>query len=257
VNSPQDIEPTPVNSPQDVEPVSPLLSDSSAPPSDTALTPVAPRPVLKPPPPPRRELSSARRLMNVVREALLTVALVVVVFFASRQVVQNVEVQGHSMDTTLETNELILVDTLSYKLHPPRRGDIIILHPPVAAVTDGNSEDYVKRVIGLPGDTVQVRHGTVYINGKALSEPYLTQSHTYNWPLEGAGGAQTVPPGKLFVLGDNRDISFDSHEWRTLTGAPAPWLAEDRVIGRAMIAYWPLKDFHLFSAPIFSTIVMN
>ncbi len=246
MNSPQDIEPTPVNSPQDVEPVSPLLSDSSAPPPDTTLTPVAPRPVLKPPPPPRRELSSARRLMNVVREALLTVALVVVVFFASRQVVQNVEVQGHSMDTTLETNELILVDTLSYKLHPPRRGDIIILHPPVLGA---ESEDYVKRVIGLPGETVQVRHGTVYINGKALSEPYLTQLHTYYWPPE--GGAQTVPPGKLFVLGDNRDISYDSHEWAT------PWLSEDQVIGRAMIAYWPLKDFHLFSAPIFSTIVMN
>jgi len=235
-----------VNSPQDAEPTSFLSSDSGAPPPDTALTPVAPRPVLKPPPPPRRELSPARRLMNVAREALLTVGLVVVVFFASRQVVQNVEVQGHSMDTTLETNELILVDTLSYKLHPPRRGDIIILHPPVFGA---ESEDYVKRVIGLPGETVRVRHGTVYINGKTLSEPYLTQSHTYDWPPE--GGAQTVPPGKLFVLGDNRDISYDSHEWAT------PWLAEDQVIGRAMIAYWPLKDFHLFSAPIFSTIVMK
>jgi len=187
-------------------------------------------------------VSPARRVALVVREAVVTIALVAVIFVVSRQVVQNVQVQGISMLPTLQDNELVLIDTLSYRFHPPRRGDIIILHPPLLGT---EKQDYVKRVIGLPGETVQVHHGTVFINGKALSEPYIHEPHTYDWPL--GGDARRVPPGDLFVLGDNRDKSYDSHWW------PSPYLPENEVVGRVMLAYWPLNDLHLFSAPAFAS----
>lgn len=175
------------------------------------------------------------RLLRLLRESASTIVLVAVVFAASRFLVQNVQVRGYSMLPTLQDGEYILVDTLSYRLHPPNRGDIIILHPPVAP-----DQDYVKRVIGLPGDRVEVRTGTVYIDGKALSEPYIHMPHTYSW------GPRVVPRGDLIVLGDNRDQSYDSHWW------PTPFLSEKEVIGRAMLAYWPPNDLHLFTAPAFA-----
>ena len=154
------------------------------------------------------------RLMSLAREFASTALLVLVVFGASRLLVQNVQVRGTSMFPTLQNGEYILVDRLSYRLHSPERGDIIIFHPPVAP-----DEDYVKRVIGLPGDRVQVKSGTVYVNGEALREPYVRMPHTYSW------GPGRVPAGDLFVLGDNRDVSYDSHWWGYLSrtrssGAP-------------------------------------
>ena len=173
------------------------------------------------------------RLVSLGREFASTAVLVLVVFGASRLLVQNVQVRGTSMFPTLQNGEYILVDRLSYRLHSPARGDIIIFHPPVAP-----DEDYVKRIIGLPGDRVQVKSGTVYVNGERLSEPYVRMPHTYNW------GPGRVPAGDLFVLGDNRDVSYDSHWWG--------YLKQDRVIGRAMLAYWPPKDLNVFSAPVFA-----
>lgn len=177
-----------------------------------------------------------RRFVLLLRESATTILLVAVVFAASHFLVQNVQVRGYSMLPTLQDGEYILVDTLSYRLHAPNRGDIIILHPPVAP-----QEDYVKRVIGLPGDRVEVRSGTVYINGKALNESYIRMPHTYSW------GPGRVPRGDLFVLGDNRDASYDSHMW------PTTYLSEKEVIGRAMLAYWPFSDLHIFNAPAFAS----
>jgi signal peptidase I len=173
------------------------------------------------------------RLLGLAREFASTALLVLLVFGASRLLVQNVQVRGTSMFPTLQNGEYILVDRLSYRLHAPQRGDIIIFHPPVA-----ESEDYVKRVIGLPGDRIQVKNGTVYVNGELLREPYLRMPHTYSW------GPGRVPSGDLFVLGDNRDVSYDSHWWG--------YLKENQIIGRAMLAYWPPKDLNVFSAPVFA-----
>jgi signal peptidase I len=173
------------------------------------------------------------RVMSLGREFASTALLVLVVFGASRLLVQNVQVRGTSMYPTLQNGEYILVDRLSYRLHSPQRGDIIIFHPPVAP-----DEDYVKRIIGLPGDRVQVEHGTVYVDGKRLNEPYVRMPHTYSW------GPSRVPAGDLFVLGDNRDVSYDSHWWG--------YLKESAVIGRAMLSYWPPKDLNVFSAPVFA-----
>lgn len=167
-----------------------------------------------------------------LRELASTLLIVLIVVGASRLLVQTVQIQGPSMQPTLHTGELVLIDTLSPRLHGPNRGDIIIFHPPVAP-----RDDYVKRVIGLPGDVVKITDGTVYVNGHRLSEPYLHRPHTYSFPRT------RVPAGDLFVLGDNRDISYDSHLW------PTPFLAENQVIGRAIVAYWPPSALRLFSPP--------
>ena len=183
-----------------------------------------------------------RRILGLVREVASTAILVIVVVGVSRLLVQNVQVRGLSMSPTLQNGEYMLVDTLSYRLHAPNRGDIIIFHPPV------DNEDYVKRVIGLPGDIVAVKAGTVYIDGKTLNEPYVRMPHTYTW------GPERVPSGRIFVLGDNRDESYDSHLWTNSQGRPIPFLAENQIIGRAMLAYWPPGDLHLFTAPAFAGV---
>src|SRR5438093_7771020 len=116
------------------------------------------------------------RLFSFLREVATTALLVLVVFAASRMLVQNVQVHGTSMLPTLQNGEYVLVDTLSYRLHAPERGDIIIFHPPVDP-----GEDYVKRVIALPGDVIRVTKGTVSVNGQVLPEPYVRRPHTYSW----------------------------------------------------------------------------
>src|SRR5436305_3916238 len=166
------------------------------------------------------------RLLRLLREVATTALLVIVVFVASRMLVQNVQVHGTSMLPTLQNGEYVLVDTLSYRLHAPARGDIIIFHPPVDP-----RADYVKRVIGLPGEAIQVKRGTVYVNGKALAEPYVRLPHTYNW------GPGRVPRGDIFVLGDNRDVSYDSHLCANDRARPAPFLPARQLIGRARLAY--------------------
>ncbi len=183
-----------------------------------------------------------KRIMGLVREFATTALLVLVVVGVSRFVVQNVQVRGVSMLPTLQNGEYVLVDTLSYRLHGPERGDIIIFHPPV------DHEDYVKRVIGLPGDLVGVENGTVYINGRPLPEPYIRMPHTYSW------SARRVPPGDIFVLGDNRNVSYDSHLWTNDQGQPIPFLAINQIVGRAMLSYWPPNDLHLFNAPAFAGV---
>jgi signal peptidase I len=177
-------------------------------------------------------------LTREAREALLVVVLVLAVVGATRLLVHTVQVRETSMLPTLQNRAFVLVDTLSYRLHPPRRGDIIVFHPPA----DQGSRDYVKRVIGLPGERVAIRHGTVTIQGKILREPYLRRPHTYSW------GPARVPAGSLFVLGDNRDASNDSHLWRDDRGRPAPFLAESRVVGRVLLAYEPPAALHLVAA---------
>jgi signal peptidase I len=171
-------------------------------------------------------------------EALFVVLLVLAVVGVTRLLVHTVQVHETSMLPTLHSRDFVLVETLSYRLHPPRRGDIIVFHTPAGQ----GPRDYVKRVIGLPGERVAVIHGTVTINGQILREPYLRRPHTYSW------GPARVPAGTLFVLGDSRDASNDSHLWRDDRGRPAPFLAESRVVGRVLLAYEPPTTLHLVAA---------
>ena len=158
-----------------------------------------------------------------------TVAIAVVLFLVLNTVTSRVRVYNISMEPTLQQGYLLVVNKLAYRVNPPGHGDIIVFH------FQGNSnEDYIKRVIGLPGDTVTIDNGVVKVNGAPLTEPYLLQLPAYS-------GSWKVPEGKLFVLGDNRNNSSDSHQWGFVDMS---W-----VVGKAVLIYWPIQEFRVLSHP--------
>ena len=157
--------------------------------------------------------------LRFLKDVLETLILSLILFITINVVSARIRVDGESMEPTLLSGEYVMVNRLSYRFGSPQRGDIIIFHPPL-----NPGEEYVKRVIGLSGDVVEVKNKVVYVNGQPLDETYLDV--TTNYP-----GAWRVPAGQLFVLGDNRNNSEDSHDWGTLPMA--------NVIGKAVLIYWP------------------
>lgn len=163
--------------------------------------------------------------MRILVDILETLVLSVVLFVGVNLVSARIRVDGESMEPTLQTGEYVIINRLSYKFGSPQRGDIIVFHFP-----RDPREEYIKRVIGLPGDQVEVKNGTVYINGQALDESYLDVKTDY-------AGSWKVPEGQLFVLGDNRNNSSDSHDWGTVP--------MDYVVGKAILVYWPPPDWEI------------
>ena len=162
-------------------------------------------------------LSSALRdLVSTIVPAIV-IALLIHVFVA-----QATRVYGQSMEPSLHTDERWVVEKLSYRFHGPRHGDIIVLHDPT-----GGAELLIKRVIGLPGERINIADGRVYVDGRSIDEPYLTQ------PTAGNGRSWSVPPLTLFVMGDNRGASRDSRSFGPI--------GLDQVVGRAVFCYWPLS----------------
>ncbi|AIE59634.1 signal peptidase I [Bacillus methanolicus] len=147
-------------------------------------------------------------------------------------------VDGLSMMPTLQDHDRMIVNKLSYKIGKPKRFDIIVFHAP-------EHKDYIKRVIGLPGDRIEYKNDTLYINGKAYKEPYLDEYKkqvidgplTDPFTLKEKIGRETVPKGQLFVMGDNRRFSKDSRHIGTIP--------MDKVIGKASIIYWPIKHIRI------------
>ncbi|HEV3311692.1 MAG TPA: signal peptidase I [Chloroflexota bacterium] len=180
------------------------------------------------------------RTAKVVREIVETIILTVLIFFVVRLVVQNFRVDGISMFPTVKNGDLVLVNKADYLIGSPGRGDVIVFHPPIAP-----KEDYIKRVIGIPGDVVRIRvNQGVWINGHKVPEPYIPASQIpdYNW------GPEKVPKNDYFVLGDNRNQSYDSHAWiNDATQKPDPWVPRSAIIGKALIAYWPFGDMKFFN----------
>jgi signal peptidase I len=164
------------------------------------------------------------------RELLQTLIIMGILFAGTRTLVQNFRVDGPSMQPTLHSGEFLWVNKVTYlslngqyPLGGPQRGDIAVLKAP------DSDDDLIKRVIGLPGDSLSIEKGQVFINGHALQEPYISLRATYNFPL--GGGQVTVPDGEYFVLGDNRGNSRDSHlGW---------FVPAENLVGRAWLSYWP------------------
>jgi signal peptidase I len=180
-------------------------------------------------PQPRRSRFSAWR--GVLETAVLALA----IFLGVRLAVQNFRVEGDSMLPTLHDGQYILVDKLAYAFGSPQRGDIVVFQAVPALQPD---RDFIKRIVGLPGETVAVHGGTVYVNGRGLNEPYLREPPDYTF------AARVVPPNDYFVLGDNRNNSYDSSRWTS-----TPWLARKYIIGKASIAYWPPSEITWLRSP--------
>ncbi len=163
------------------------------------------------------------------KDLIQTIILAVLIFLILNTVTSRVKVFNVSMQPTLKQGYLLVVNKLAYKWGSAKRGDIIVFHH--AGV---ESQDYIKRIIGLPGDTVEVSGGVVSVNGTPLTEPYIKEMPQYTL-------SETVPANKLFVLGDNRNQSDDSHSWG--------FVDMDWVVGKAVFIYWPLREIRLLSGP--------
>jgi signal peptidase I len=159
-----------------------------------------------------------------LRELGITLGLALIIFFGFHAVIQTYVVREQCMEPDFYEGDRLLVNKLAYKFGDPQRGDVIILHPPF-----DTKLVFIKRVIGLPGDTVQVKDGAIYINGIKLDEPYLKEPITYTMP------SRTIPENEYFVLGDNRNIANDSHNGWTLP--------RKELMGKALVLYWPTRDW--------------
>ena len=156
-------------------------------------------------------------------DLLETIALSVVLFLGINALTARVMVDGFSMRPTLENGEYVLVNKMSYRSELPEYGDVVVFHFPVDP-----AQDFIKRIIALPGDDINIIDGQVRVNGHVLNESYIAAAPQYvgNWH---------VPEEQVFVLGDNRNNSSDSHSW----GA----VPLENLIGKAIFAYWPPPEW--------------
>lgn len=193
-------------------------------------------------------------------EIVETILLALLIFIMVRGVVINFRVDGNSMEPTLSHAEMLVINRRAYTsfdlnavlsalpgvtrqaedrryiFNPPRRGDIVVFTPP-----GSSSDPYIKRIIGLPGDTIDIRDGTVWVNGVALEEGYVSSGTSWRG---GNQSAIVVPEGEFFVLGDNRENSSDSRSFGTVP--------KDDIIGKSWIAYWPPGSIQVFPRPSYA-----
>ncbi len=162
-------------------------------------------------------------------EILQTLILAAILYFAIDAVFERVMVLNISMQPTLYEGNLLLVNKLAYKLGEVETGDVIIFHNP-----NFLEEDYIKRLIGKPGDIVKVENGVVSVNGLPLAEPYIAEIPQYS-------GEWVVPENAVFVLGDNRNSSSDSHSWG--------FVPLTDLVGKAVVVYWPIDSMKSLTHP--------
>ena len=181
------------------------------------------------------DLSETRT--RLIRELIETIAFTLLIFLLIRFAAQSFRVDGMSMEPGLHTDEYVLVNKVAYLFHEPQRGDVIVFHYPL-----DTTKDFIKRIIGIPGDTIQTTSNEVIINGKILNEPYISTPFNFDtntWKLG---------PGEFFVMGDNRDNSLDSRTWGPLN--------RNYIVGKAIAVYWPLSNWEWINtfSPVFASI---
>jgi signal peptidase I len=222
----------------------------TAPSSDGAASPVDPPAAEETP-----RTSKRKEFAGSIREIVETLALALIFFFALRAVVQNFRVEGSSMYPNFADGQYVLVNkgvythadsgslpgwvpflggsagSARYLFHPPRRGDVIVFHPPPP---NDPSRDFIKRVIATPGDTVDVRQGKVFVNGGEVVEPYI---HQPTLPINARYTHVVLGADQFFVLGDNRGNSSDSRAWGPVSS--------DEIVGRTWLVYWPVSAWRV------------
>ena len=162
-----------------------------------------------------------------MREVIETIVLTLLMFLVINLAVQNFDVDGHSMEPNLHDQERLMVDKWTYLFHPPARGDIVVFVAPPQPTLD-----YVKRIIGLPGDVITIHNTTVIVDGVTLNDTFVKPANQGNPFADKTIENKVVPPNDYFVLGDNRGNSSDSRDWG--------FLPRKNIIGRAALVYWPL-----------------
>ena len=166
----------------------------------------------------------AANVKGVLRETVETLGLSVLLAFGLRTFVAEARyIPSESMLPTLEVNDRLIIDKVSYDFGDPQRGDIVVFRPPAAL---GQKDAFIKRLVALPGDVVEVKDGQLVINGEPQQEPYIAAKPDYQY------GPVTVRPDACLVVGDRRKKSFDAHYWG--------FLPKDHLIGRAVFRFWPL-----------------
>ena len=166
-------------------------------------------------------------LLSVLVDILETLLLSVVLFFLINAVSARIKIDGSSMEPNLHHGEFVIVSKINYRFGEPERGDVVVFDFP-----RNITQEYIKRIIGMPGEQIRVGDGKVYINGMLRTEPYLNIEPKYE-------GEWVVPENNLFVLGDNRNNSSDSHTWGIVP--------MDNVIGEALLIYWPPSSWGLIN----------
>lgn len=175
-----------------------------------------------------------KKIINFFFDFLETTVVALSIFVVAYLfIVQPHEIKGNSMEPNFHNNEYILTDKISYRFSEPQRGDVIIFKAPM-----NPDVDYIKRIIGLPGDRLKVQNGSVYINGNKLDEPYLVdQTNLFPGYYLQEGVEITIPPEEYFAMGDNRPHSSDSREFGPID--------VKTIIGKAFLRYWPITKFGL------------
>ena len=174
---------------------------------------------------------------HFLRDLLETLVLSVVLFLAINAVSARIRVDGSSMVPTLNDGQFVMVNRLAYKIGDPKHGDVVVFHYP-----RDPQQEYIKRIIGLPGDFVSINNGHVFVNGQQLIEPYIAAAPR-------SQGEWTVPENSIFVLGDNRNNSQDSRSFGSVS--------MDQVIGKALFIYWPPTDWGSVVSPEIEAAISN
>jgi len=159
---------------------------------------------------------------TIIREIIETLLLTFFIFWLVNGLIGRYRIDGSSMNPTLQNGQYLIINNISYYLNDPQHGDVIVFHHPKSDL------NLIKRVIGVPGDSVEINNEHVKVNGVVLDEPYIKEEPQYTY-------SGVVPEGEYFVLGDNRNNSSDSHSWS--------FLPEENIVGKAMIIYWPPSDW--------------
>ncbi len=196
--------------------------------------------------------STQSKLSNLAKEYLPTLAVAGMIVFGVRTFIAEPRyIPSSSMEPTLQINDRLIIEKISYKFRKPERGEVLVFNPPAVKAVPDPSLVYIKRLIGLPGDRISIREGKVFINNQPLTEPYIREAPDYTLPTADPAECQacfvpnevnqngknlsfTVPPNTYWMMGDNRNNSLDSHAWG--------FLPEQNIVGRASFRYWPPDD---------------
>jgi signal peptidase I len=142
-------------------------------------------------------------------------------------------IPSESMLPTLEVQDRLIIEKISYRFQDPQRGDVVVFNPTEILQQQNYRDAFIKRVIGIPGDEVRVTSGEVFVNGQRLEEGYITEAPEYDY------GPVTIPEDHYLVLGDNRNNSYDSHYWG--------FVPREKLVGRALIRFWPFNRVGLLT----------